>query len=368
MMPRIDRPPLSSLLSQALVAFTIELDNEAEHRGPHRTTRHGATSHGPHAPWLASMVMWFNCMRFVGEDGVAVRELERKARTPTNLEGMKRWGYITVAPDPTDPRPKPPKSAWIVRATAGGRMGQKIFPPLLAEMEKRWEERFGIEAIARLRETLASVVRQVDRGLPDCLPILGYGLRNDDRLTKLPPADSTLGHDGTIPLLLAKVLLAFALDFERESDISLAIYANLLRILNESGVRVRDLPTISGVSKESLNMAMGILLKKDLVVVGSSSKSGKVARLTAVGVASQQRCRDLLATVEEDWSVRFGTGTLAELREPLAKLAGDGTPKGSALFKGLEPYPEGWRAAVRRPSTLPQFPMVLHRGGFPDGS
>jgi hypothetical protein len=76
----------------------------------------------------------------------------------------------------------------------------------------------------------------------------------------------------------------------------------------------------------------------------------------------------LLATVEKDWSVRFGIETLAELREPLAKLAGDGTPKGSALFKGLKPYPEGWRAAVRRPSTLPQFPIVLHRGGFPDGS
>ena len=32
--------PLPTLLSQALVAHTIELDNEAEHRLPHRTTRH----------------------------------------------------------------------------------------------------------------------------------------------------------------------------------------------------------------------------------------------------------------------------------------------------------------------------------------
>ncbi len=31
--------PLPTLLSQALVAHTIELDNEAEHRLPHRTTR-----------------------------------------------------------------------------------------------------------------------------------------------------------------------------------------------------------------------------------------------------------------------------------------------------------------------------------------
>lgn len=33
--------PLSSLVSQALVAFTIELDNEFEHRSPHFTTDSG---------------------------------------------------------------------------------------------------------------------------------------------------------------------------------------------------------------------------------------------------------------------------------------------------------------------------------------
>jgi len=27
-----------------------------------------------------------------------------------------------------------------------------------------------------------------------------------------------------------------------------------------------------------------------------------------------------------------------------------------------------WRAAGRKPATLPHSPMMLHRGGFPDGS
>ena len=46
---------------------------------------------------------------------------------------------------------------------------------------------------------------------------------------------------------------------------------------------------------------------------------------------------------------------------------------------GLEPYPEGWRASGRYlaqtnamladPVTgLPRHPLVLHRGGWPDGS
>jgi hypothetical protein len=27
-----------------------------------------------------------------------------------------------------------------------------------------------------------------------------------------------------------------------------------------------------------------------------------------------------------------------------------------------------WRASVPNPETLPHYPMVLHRGGYPDGS
>jgi hypothetical protein len=38
------RLPLSALLSQALVAFTIEADNETEHRLPHRTQTYGLAS------------------------------------------------------------------------------------------------------------------------------------------------------------------------------------------------------------------------------------------------------------------------------------------------------------------------------------
>jgi len=101
--------PLSALLSHALVAFIIEFDNESEHRMPHRTTTHGLTGNSLDAPWLVSMVMWTNCMRFVGQNGVTVRELERLARTPTNLNGMERWGYVVVAPDPADSRAKPPR-------------------------------------------------------------------------------------------------------------------------------------------------------------------------------------------------------------------------------------------------------------------
>ena len=62
--------PLSALLSQALVAFTIEADNEAEHRMPHRTTDDGASPDAPPgAPWITSLLMWANCLRHLPDDG-----------------------------------------------------------------------------------------------------------------------------------------------------------------------------------------------------------------------------------------------------------------------------------------------------------
>jgi hypothetical protein len=170
------RLPLPTLLSHALVAFTIEFDNEAEHRMPHRTTDHGPTPGSLHAPWLVSLVMWANCMQFVGEKGVTVRELHRLARTKTNLNGMERWGYVVVKPDPADQRPQPSRSDWLIRATPAGRKAQEMWRPLPEAIEKRWRERFGMNEVDQLRKVLWSVISQIDDELPDCLPILGYGL------------------------------------------------------------------------------------------------------------------------------------------------------------------------------------------------
>lgn len=60
---------LPTLLSQSLVAFTIEFDNEAEHQLAHRTRL--ATGAGDRAagPWLTSQVMWSNVMRYVCDEG-----------------------------------------------------------------------------------------------------------------------------------------------------------------------------------------------------------------------------------------------------------------------------------------------------------
>jgi hypothetical protein len=157
------RLPLPTLLSQTLVAYTVEFDNEFEHRMPHRTTRDGAAG-GPRGPWLVSMAMWLNCMRFVGEAPMRVSELERLARTGTNLDGMRRWGYVFLEPDPADHRPKPPRSELMIRATRKGRAAQDVWRPLTGVIEDRWRERFGADQVTRLSAALWALARAARPG------------------------------------------------------------------------------------------------------------------------------------------------------------------------------------------------------------
>ncbi|MGA9798514.1 MAG: MarR family winged helix-turn-helix transcriptional regulator [Terriglobales bacterium] len=367
-----ERLPLPSLLSQALVAFTIEFDNEAERILPHRTTRHGSTSGLARGPWLVSQVMWSNCMRFVSEEGITVRELERVARTKTNLNGMTRWGYITIKPDPTDSRPKPPRSGWLIRATAAGRKAQEIWQPLFGVIEKRWQERFGRDEIDHLRKALARLVGQIEIELPDCLPILGYGLFSSAPSPQRPAPGDSVADTSELPLsaLLSKALLAFAIEFERDSEVSLAIGANVLRLAGTEGVRVRDLPRRAGVSKEAIATSLSFLVKRGYAIVKPESPSSRVKTLvlTPKGRDAQEIYLRRLGAIEKDWRARFGDDTIRTLREVLERLAGPPGERTPPLFRGLEPHADGWRASVPRPEHLPHYPMVLHRGGFPDGS
>lgn len=374
-----DRLPLPALLSFALVAFTIEFDNEAERQIPHYTTRRGSTSQEPaksepagsdfRKPWLVSMAMYLNCMQFLDEKGMPARELVRRARARTNFRGMHRWGYISMRP-PSEGGAKAAKSEWIVRPNAAGRIAQQIWKPLLHEMEDRWSERFGNRQIVQMRKALAAIEGQFGLDLPDCMPILGYGLFSKGKKYKDKPAGSRDATERRLPVLLARALLAFAIDFESESKLSLAMSANVVRILDKEGVRVRDLPVLSGVSKEAVAVSLSFLSKNGYATLTTelSRSRARVARLAEKGIRAQAAYHQLLESREEKWASRFGRDNLRALRHALEPLVADGTAEASPLFRGLEPHPRAWRASVPKLATLPHYPMVSHRGGYPDGS
>jgi hypothetical protein len=89
--------------------------------------------------------------------------------------------------------------------------------------------------------------------------------------------------------------------------------------------------------------------------------------LTEVGQKVKSKYLSLTRHNAEVWRQKFGEEQVRELRSSLVVLCGDGGSQ-SPLFQALTPYPDNWRSEVKRPKTLPHFPMVLHRGGYPDGS
>lgn len=362
-------------LSAAFVAFGIEVDNEAEHRLAHTTTSFGATG-PPGAVWMTSIAMWFNCLRWLQNgDEMTVAELQRRARMPTNLDGMRRWGYITIdgvgRVKRGDARPKPTQRS-VLAITRRGRAAADVWQPLPAAIEARWRERYGAGAVDRLRRALGTVTDSADLVLPEFMPIGSvYGVGIGDPNPAGSDGDREVADDAALITLLSRALLLFALDYERGAKLSLAVHLNGLRVLDPEGVALRDLPRLTGLAKEAIAMIVTHLGRIGCVELVPSPDGGRGqhARLTAErGVNARAAGARRRQRLVEAWRERFGVDTMSELQGALEPIVGDGTRAGSPLFEALAPYPDGWRAQVPGPELLPWFPMMLHRGGYPDGS
>ncbi len=371
------RLPLSTLMSQPLVAYTIELDNEFERR----FAETGERARG------ASVVMWSNFLRFVG-DGIEVGALPEatglpKARVLSTVGGMERWRYVFVAPVSARTPPKGKREGWgsgralrkewIVRPTSAGRKAQEIWPSLFDEVDTRWAQRFGVDVVGELRGALRSVVDRLDVEFPEYVPIVAGSDGMAAGFSPREKSDSRANQD-SLATMLSQVLLAYTLDFERESELSLPLCSNFVRVLGGTGRRVEELPRAAGVSKEATSMALTFLTKAGYLDIVGTSASTKRARLTTKGLEVQKGLRRRHDQVERAWRTRFGAGDVRQLRLSLESVLTH-----PDLSRGLHPHPGGWRASkpylerteamVDDPrAALPHYPMVLHRGGWPDGS
>jgi hypothetical protein len=101
-------------------------------------------------------------------------------------------------------------------------------------------------------------------------------------------------------------------------------------------------------------------------------------RLTLRGEQAQEAYHQRSGVVVDGWRARSGDGVIDGLAGALRALYAQ--PDGQPLIAaGLVPYPGGWRAhppyrrlteaMIADPAgALPHYPMVSHRGGYPDGS
>lgn len=365
---------LATLLSQALVAFTIEFDNEFEQRMVQTWAR----------PFRTSLVMWSNFMRFVPDRGVTLGEVAERSRIALKAlasvaGGMERWGYLAVdrVAGKGFGTASGVKAATTLRPKATGTLAREKWEPLAIEVEDRWKDRLGAERVESLRAALTGLVDGVDVALPHFLPVVtGGGLF---AAPQVETAEGAAEPDSELPALLSRVLLAFTLDCENDADVSLPVGSNVLRVLSGEPMPVKELPLAAGVSKEAVSVSLTWLERQGYVEVASDPAGrGKVVSATPEGRSAQEAHADRLEAVESEWEIRFGAA-IGSLRQVLASILAEPGGEDGPLSAGLVPPPGGWRGEGRyRPLTaalvaaprdgLPRYPMVLHRGGWPDGS
>jgi hypothetical protein len=343
----VSRAPLTALLSWGWIAFTIEADNAVEAAGSERVGR----------LFRISLPMWINGLRFIGENGISVGELRARARAACNIGGLERWGWITVGDAGGGRRAgygshRGVTSGTVLRVTRAGAYARRLWPEVVAGHEQRWRDRFGGGVVDSLRDALRRYAGAMPSAPPEVHPSDGF--RTHVVESHAPD------EDGWLAGLLGQALTSLTLGQEEGSPVSLPLAANFLRVIDGETVRIRDLPELSGVSREAVAMATGFLERGGLAESGPQ----RSITLTAAGRAAlgDYRAR---ATAGEDQALRAALEAVVSRRE--------------ALAEGLVPPPGGWRgekpylAQTRRvladpAAALPWQPMVLHRGGWPDGS
>ena len=142
--------PVSALLSQALVAFTIEFDNDFELR------MHNAGFPGSRL----SLVVWANLMRFLCDGECSVSDLARDALTsPERLKHqlgcLERWGFIVTHPNPDAVRPTPKREA--TRRHPSRRLRQWPRDPagigsFASRRQARKQQRFGSHCLGKSKD------------------------------------------------------------------------------------------------------------------------------------------------------------------------------------------------------------------------
>ena len=325
--------PLSALISQILVAYTVELDCEFERR-MRKTERHGAR---------LSLVVWLNVLQFLAGGPISVRTLATRAVAEEAgakawLGCLERWGVVALQPGKRTGfgSGRGIRADWLVRLTASGETAVTIWPDLIPEIDSRWSKRFG-DDLTLLRRSLEAIEHQIDLELPQGLP---------SSILKLPefgPRRSAAEDGLPLPVLLSRVLLAFALDFERESQTPISLSANAIRVLSDEPIPETEIPRRTGCSEETAGIGWQlkpyILLERD-----PAMGRGKFVRLSEAGIKAQNEYYTRTRNVEAKWKKLFRAAT-QEIRESLTTLL-----KTGELSDGLKPPAGTTRAGAQTPA------------------
>ena len=149
-----------------------------------------------------------------------------------------------------------------------------------------------------------------------------------------------------------------------------------------AGVALRDVPRRAGISKEAVSVSAGWLERRGYAVNEPDPAGGRLrhVRLTPRGEQARGDYHRLADRIGDGWRAPSADGVVNGLTRALRALYAQPDGQEQPLIgAGLVPYPDGWRAhppyqrlteaMIADPAgALPHYPMVTHRGGYPDGS
>lgn len=369
--------PLTTLLSWIWLALVIEADNAFE----------TACAALARRPFRISFAMWANGLRCIDDAGTAVGELRAATGAACNLGGLERWGWVSVGPPSgkASRRPGYGTTRGItdlteLRPTRAGAFARRVWPQVLDQVERAWASRLSAALETLRAELVAAVDQDWPWAPPEVHPSDGFwthvwgteASRSSRRKGPTAPEPATAsaraarpapaGEQG-MPLaaLAGQVLTRCTVEHEAGSRVSLPLAANGLRLLADGPVRLRDVPARSGISKEAVAMVTGFLSRRGLAAVSP----GRTISLTDSGVQALEDYRR--RTQGADRGERVRQALAAVLAEPGALSAALDPPAG--VWRSEPAYRAQTARRVADPAgTLPWHPMVLHRGGWPDGS
>ena len=332
------------------MAFAIEADNAAEAAGSEHVGR----------LFRISVAMWANGLRLIDDGGTTVDELRSRARAACNIGGLERWGWIAVGDVGTKRRDgygshRGVQGSTVLRPTRAGSYARRLWPRVVTRVEEQWQVRFGTELVGRLRDALAPLAGRMPWSPPEVNPSDGFYTHIFDGPAAADDAEHT-----PLVALLGQALTALTLEHEKDAEVSLPIAADLLRVIDDRVSRMHDLPLLSGVSKEAVAMAVNYLLRDHL----SEPRPERSIALTVTGLDALDGYR-ARAGRWRNAALQHLLEEVVENREALA----EGLVPPQGCWRGEKPYlAQTQRLLADPPGALPWHPMVLHRGGWPDGS
>ena len=129
--------------------------------------------------------------------------------------------------------------------------------------------------------------------------------------------------------LLARLYRTFAEQFEAGmaeagfGDVTLAHGTNVLRFVDDDGVRVGVVASRSGLTKQAISQQVKYLEAHGYLIVSPDpgDQRSKLIRQTARGRECRAVARALFSEIEQLWSRRLGAAQAADLRASLEHAA-----------------------------------------------